>query len=580
MVRRPLILRPQNDEMPEAGHKRLENMVRRAFLILTLIVLTASVTIGVSGIPSYAETEGPLLPPDFPETCVETCLNSRYSEHVLSGTASDQQLSNVLWAAGKVPITGSYRDIYVATPNATYLYHPDTHSLAKVSDDVNDKAGAFKISWDRELAFDAGLTYMTSILAAVCQWDSAVSVSNCPKEAALCFGVQEVEGLKTELVATCSLSQGEEGWLPDPSTTGNNNLQEVLANLNYDSNFTQTDLTLEQVSQILWAGYGCTPHEVQDDKKGLTVPSAHAYYLLTKRIYLVNGDGVYRYHNREVGDTDKTTRDHRLEKINSNDVRDSLRSAVGGLPQAPAYFVLCIPDSFSDPDPNMLTYAQLEAGFVASNMLMQATAIDLGCYFNAGLNAGEEAGIRDATGIPSENIPHAVVSIGPVAAEEAVVDISVVLQGESRPAGGWEVPVTSKFFTPGADVLNGTPEYTFTGNTTKSDGTAIFQCDGVASGSYDIAGVSDHTLMNVSRDVVISTPSEVVDMGTLLEGNANNDDIIDISDFGILALSYNKQEGEAGYEPMADFDCNGIVNIHDFGLLAINYMQESPVESS
>lgn len=78
---------------------------------------------------SISETVEPLPPPIATGNFVELCLNSRYSEHSLTGTASIQQLSNVLYGAGKAPITGAYRNIYVATQAATYLYDPNNHSL-------------------------------------------------------------------------------------------------------------------------------------------------------------------------------------------------------------------------------------------------------------------------------------------------------------------------------------------------------------------------------------------------------------------------------------------------------------------
>jgi hypothetical protein len=138
---------------------------------------------------------------------------------------------------------------------------------------------------------------------------------------------------------------------------------------------------------------------------GLTVPSAMARYYLTGTIYLVNENGVYRYHNRNP-DTDLTTRDHRLERINSDDVRGSLQSAVNGLSQAPCYVILCLNSS------DVQVFAQLEAGFVAGNMLIQATAIDLGCHFKTKLTSVEQEAIQNATGIPSSNIPQVVVSLG------------------------------------------------------------------------------------------------------------------------------------------------------------------------
>jgi hypothetical protein len=164
-------------------------------------------------------------------------------------------------------------------------------------------------------------------------------------------------------------------------------------------------------------------------------------------------------------------------------------------------------------------------------------------------------------------------------------DISVVLQGGSRPPEGWEVPITIKFFNPGSDV----PLYVFNLTTIKSDGIATCQCVGVMPGTYDMTARASNcpectegncTLTNVKRSVVISSPSTAVDMGTLLAGDANCDGIINISDFGILAVSYMCTEGEPCYDCRVDFDCNGIINISDFGLLAVNYMEMSPIDIS
>ena len=101
------------------------------------------------------------------------------------------------------------------------------------------------------------------------------------------------------------------------------------------------------------------------------------------------------------------TRDHRLERIKSGDVRCNLQSAVSGLSRAPCYVVLCL-GSVAAPQ----EFAQLEAGFVAGNMLMQATAMDLGCNFKTKLTSGDQQAIQNATGIPSSNIPQVVISLG------------------------------------------------------------------------------------------------------------------------------------------------------------------------
>jgi hypothetical protein len=360
--------------------------------------------------PSVEELPEPIIT----DNSVELCLNSRYSEHSLTGTATNQQIANVLWAAGKGPVTGSYRDIYVATPTAEYLYDPDTHSLSRYSDQ-QVTGGAFVINCESDLAFDTGVSYMLATLASVSLWESSESaVANCPKQTSLYFGVQEVRGLTPEVVAHCSLPQGDPGWLPDPSTTGQNKLEEVLANLNYVSEFSSENLTLQQISQLLWAGYGCTPHvATMGDRKGLTVPSAMAEYYLTGTIYLVNENGVYRYQNRNPS-TDLTTRDHRIELVNASDIRDNLQAAVSGLPQAPCYIIICVDDNRITSS-QVENWALLETGFVAANILVQASAIDLGCYFETTLTPDEQASIQEVSGIPSSHIPRVVVSIGGVA---------------------------------------------------------------------------------------------------------------------------------------------------------------------
>jgi hypothetical protein len=399
---------------------QLEGLAKMKKALLVSIPVIIVILFGGCVTPSAPAPTGPAPAPpalgteskiSLPEPIhtgqsVEICLNSRYSDHNPTGTASDQQLSNVLWAAGKAPLTGAFRKIYVATPTATYLYDPGTNSLNWYSKDMADK-GAFVMSFEREIDFDAGLSYMPAILASVSQWGtSGSSVSSCPMRSKLYFGVQDVGGLTSELVAHSSVPESDEGWLPDPKTTGDDALEAVLANLKYTSNFDQTNLTRQQISQILWAGYGCTPHDSSNGRAGLTVPSAMAKYYLTGSIYLVNENGVYRYHNRNP-DTDLTTRDHRLERINSDDVRGSLQFAVTGLSQAPCYVILCLDSSYVGQE-----FAQLEAGFVAGNMLIQASAIDLGCYFKTKLTPGEQQAIQNATGIPSSNIPQVVISLG------------------------------------------------------------------------------------------------------------------------------------------------------------------------
>jgi hypothetical protein len=154
----------------------------------------------------------------------------------------------------------------------------------------------------------------------------------------------------------------------------------------------------------------------------------------------------------------------------------------------------------------------------------------------------------------------------------ANVEISVSLQGVSRPnPAGWQIPVTVKLFAPEVDVLTAVPVYTFAATMSKSGSLAVCTVGGVAPDSYDVTILSEHTLLNVNRGVVVSLPCTPVNMGTLLEGDADSSGTIDAADFDILQRAFMSSD------PSADFDRNGIVDISDFGLLAVNFMKTSPV---
>ena len=523
--------------------------------------------------------------PIVTDNSVEVCLNSRYSQHSLRGTASMQQISNIVWAAGRAPFTGTHRDIYVLTTSATYLYDPNGHSLTWHSNEATND-GAFAIRYESELDFDTGVSFMTALLASVSLCHSSESpVASCPKgigypKARLIFGVQPVSAPTTRLVARSSAAQGDPGWLPDPSTTGDNRLEDVLARLNYVSRFAQTNLTLPQISQVLWAGYGCTDH-TPSGKAGLTVPSAWANYYLTRSIYLVNEDGAYRYHNRNP-DTNLSTRDHRLEPLSASgarrgspppaDARAALQAAVSGLPQAPCYVVICLDSSYAGQE-----YARLETGFAAGNMLLQATALDLGCHFTPTRTSAEQKSIQAATNIPASHLPRVVVSIGPMGVR---VSISVILQGHGRPETGWAVPLTVRFFAPGADVLNDMPAYEFNLTTARSAAgdSAVCEATGLAPGTYDITALGPSTLINLKKSVVIAAPQTSVDLGTLLAGDVNQDGIVDLDDYAVLSTCWQSSKDQVEYHAGADFDRNGLVDAADVSRLAASWLLSSPIE--
>ena len=101
-----------------------------------------------------------------------------------------------------------------------------------------------------------------------------------------------------------------------------------------------------------------------------------------------------------------------------------------------------------------------------------------------------------------------------------------------------------------------------------TDASGYFTVADLAPGAYNIRAKGGHSLGNVKNGVILSAGSNSVEFGTLLEGDANNDNCVDIQDFSVLRTAFSP-----GYEARADFNQDGVVNIQDFSMLATNFNQ-------
>jgi SagB-type dehydrogenase family enzyme len=165
---------------------------------------------------------------------------------------------------------------------------------------------------------------------------------------------------------------GERIKLPEPCTTGNTSVEAALSQRRSIRAYSGDNLTIEEVSQLLWSAQGITA-----PWGGRTAPSAGALYPL--ELYLVVGDvegidkGVYRYRPGA----------HELEKVKADDVRAELADAALGQE--------CVRDAAIDIvftavyerttrkyGERGIRYAHMEAGHAAQNVYVQAVALDLG----------------------------------------------------------------------------------------------------------------------------------------------------------------------------------------------------------
>lgn len=109
-----------------------------------------------------------------------------------------------------------------------------------------------------------------------------------------------------------------------------------------------------------------------------------------------------------------------------------------------------------------------------------------------------------------------------------------------------------------------------------TDETGRFALLSPPSGTFDMRVKGRHSLSSLRRGVILPTAG-VMEMGTLLEGDASGDDRVSGVDFSILAAAYMTQRGGAGWDARADFNDDGRISAIDFSLLVSNYAREGPV---
>jgi hypothetical protein len=179
--------------------------------------------------------------------------------------------------------------------------------------------------------------------------------------------------------------------------------------------------------------------------------------------------------------------------------------------------------------------------------------------FNSSLPRQSDATF-DSTSVLQNSIDSTIII------SNATLVCSVTLQGRPAPPHShWSVPLDVSLTI--ADDT--TPAYTFTPTT---DENGRFTIEGIAAGNYELRLKHSHTLQN-KLDVTLTSGLNSLDCGTLLEGDANNDNYVTILDFSIFVSAFGTCEGDSNYNPQADFNGDGCVTIIDFSLLASNFGQ-------
>lgn len=191
--------------------------------------------------------------------------------------------------------------------------------------------------------------------------------------------------------------------LPPPVLDSKTSLETALRRRRSQRRFADTDMTLAQAGQLLWAAQGLT------SPRGFrTTPSAGALFPLT--LDLVVGrvmalpSGIYRYRPQQ----------HRLQPRVNGDRRDMLCQAALGqtsIRQAPAVLVIgaVYPRMTAKYGERGISYVHMECGAAAQNICLQAAASGVAAVI---LGAFRDAAVKSAMALPETEDPLVIVPVG------------------------------------------------------------------------------------------------------------------------------------------------------------------------
>ncbi len=179
--------------------------------------------------------------------------------------------------------------------------------------------------------------------------------------------------------------------LPNPDFKSSSSIESVLRSRRTRRAFQDTQLSLKQVSQMLWAAQGITV-----DWGGRTAPSAKSTYPLS--IFLIANDvaglepGEYQYIS---GDR---TPVHQLKPLKQVELQKSIFEALNesSFQHAPAVLIITgsmgkMAEAYGGIPHDKEVY--LEAGHAAQNLYLQAESLKLGMVTITGFDADKILGL-------------------------------------------------------------------------------------------------------------------------------------------------------------------------------------------
>jgi len=191
--------------------------------------------------------------------------------------------------------------------------------------------------------------------------------------------------------------------LPAPKLDGEKSLEQCLLERRSIREYADLPLTLEEVSQLLWAGQGVT-----SDWGGRTAPSAGALYPL--ELYMVAGNvktlgsGIYRYKPEGHELIRVLEGDDRIKLAEAALSQDCVREAAINIVISAVY-----ERTTGKYGERGETYVHMEAGHAAQNICLQATALNIGAVT---VGAFYDSQVKEILHVTDDEMPLYIISIG------------------------------------------------------------------------------------------------------------------------------------------------------------------------
>ncbi len=196
------------------------------------------------------------------------------------------------------------------------------------------------------------------------------------------------------------MAREKEIILPQPETKGKVSLEEAIFKRRSQRRFQEEGLSLRQISQLLWAGQGITAK--QDSFNFRAAPSAGALYPL--ELYALTKDGLYHY----------IPEGHKLEILSDGDLRRDLADACLGQDSVSSAALDIVISAVYERvtakyGQRGVQYTHIEAGHVAQNIHLQATALGLG---SVSIGAFSNDKVKNILNLSGEEVPLYIIPVG------------------------------------------------------------------------------------------------------------------------------------------------------------------------